>query len=95
MRGRRITVATLLLAAACSSLGRQGTLSYAQYKSLKKGLDARAVISAFGEAKDVMEHDGLISGLTYRCENANGKAVELRLGFDKNAKLSKWLLKDG
>ncbi|MHC4960274.1 MAG: hypothetical protein ACYTGN_18130 [Planctomycetota bacterium] len=91
---RSIPVATLLLAAACGTLGRGSVLSYAQYQSLTKGLDARAVISAFGEADDLMEHEGKITGLTYRCENANGKTGLLRLGFDKAGKLSKWVLKD-
>jgi hypothetical protein len=90
---RSIPVATLLLVAACGTF-KGSVLSYAQYQSLEKGMTAKAVISAFGEADDLMEHEGKITGLTYRCENANGKKGVLRLGFDKNGKLTKWVLKD-
>lgn len=92
---RSITAVTLLLLPACGGWGILGggkSLSYAQYQSLEKGMSAKAVINAFGPASHVLERDGKIRGLTYRCENPNGEVNQLRMVFDDMGRLEKWAL---
>ena len=79
-----------------SSLGRLGSgsaLSYAQYQSLKKGMRAHAILNAFGRPADTLEREGKLRGLTYRCEDGNGKARELRMVFSAGERLQEWVLR--
>jgi len=97
---RSITAATLILAAACSrgaagpriEIGGGGTLSYAQYQSLEQGMEAQAVLKAFGRPADILEQDGVVRGLTYRCEDAVGQARQLRMVFTEQGTLDRWAL---
>jgi len=100
---RRITAATLILLAACGTtrigwpaiggIGGGETLSYAQYKSLAKGMRARSILDAFGTPADTLERDGLIRGLTYRCEDGTGEVRQLRMVFTIEERLEEWALK--
>ena len=94
---RSITAATLILFVGCRGglLGPKDSLSYAQYRSLQKGVSAEAVISAFGKPSDILERNSKIFGLTYLCENARGVAVPLRMVFDERGRLTKWVLQQG
>ena len=93
---RSITAATLILFVfvGCRSgiLGRQESISYAQYNSLQAGLTVRAVVAAFGEPRDVLEKDGRIRGLGYLSRNADGVAVPLKMVFDERGRLTEWAL---
>jgi len=96
---RRITAAALILFAACGGRTRifQGSekpLSYAQYCSLEQGMGADAVQKAFGSADNVFQEDGKVRGLTYACEDASGKVLQLRMVFADDGQLQKWVLKD-
>ena len=95
----RITAATLiLLAAACSGGstlfgGGSDSLSYAQYHSLQEGMDARAIMKAFGPPAGTLEQEGKIRGLAYRCQDSTGGVQELRMVFGADEKLEKWALR--
>ncbi|MGH2628239.1 MAG: hypothetical protein ACRDHY_16495 [Anaerolineales bacterium] len=100
---RRITGVALLLAAACSGwgvrrapFGRDGdpVLSYAQYRSLEKGMRAQDILHAFGRPSRILEGDGIVRFLSYRCENANGKVGRLQLAFDEKGTLETLALLD-
>jgi len=94
---RRIPAAALLLAACHGSViigERSGALSYAQYASLEKGMRAKTVLAAFGRPDKTVESDGRVVELTYRCEDASGKVVDLGLGFDADGVLTTWSLGD-
>ena len=91
---RSITAATLILVAGCrgGAFGPRGSLSYAQYNSLEEGMGPGAVIAAFGKPTDTLERDGRVRGLGYRCQNARGIVVALRMVFDERGRLTKWTL---
>ena len=91
---RSITAATLILIAGCRGgvFGRHDSLSFAQYNSLETGMSAEAVITAFGKPADTLEKDGRIRGLGYRCQNARGVVVPLKMVFDERGRLKKWAL---
>ena len=96
---RRITAAALILLAGCGGKirllgGPEKALSYAQYRSLGEGMTAQAILNAFGPAKGVLEQDGNFRGLTYPCEDASGRVVELRMVFSADERLEKWVLRD-
>ena len=95
MNPRRITAASLiLLAAGCGNpFKARGTVSYAQYNALEKGMKSEAVLNALGPPDDVMEADGKVRGMSYLCEDGSGKVVGLRLVFDKDGGLEKWTLR--
>jgi hypothetical protein len=93
----RITAAALILVAACggrSILGSGKALSYAQYRSLEAGTEARAILNAFGPAGNVFEQDGKVRGLSYACEDPAGQVLQLRMVFSADEKLEKWVLRD-
>jgi hypothetical protein len=93
---RRITAATLILAAACGTQlrigGNSNALSYAQHQSLEQGMEARAILRAFGKPQDVLEQDGKVRGLTYACETATGAVESLRMVFSPDERLDRWTL---
>jgi hypothetical protein len=96
---RRITAAALILLAACGGRvrlfeGSTKALNYAQYCSLEEGMQADAILRAFGPPGDVREEDGKVRGLAYPCEDSSGKVLQLRMAFNADAKLEKWVLKD-
>ena len=71
---RRIPVAILILLVGCQGglLGKRESVSHMQYRTLEKGMRAAAVIRAFGKPSDVLEKEGRIRGLSYRCQDARG-----------------------
>jgi hypothetical protein len=75
--------------------GKPDALSYAQYHSLEKGMTAAAILKAFGPPAHTLEQDGKVRGLTYFCEDAAGKAQQLRMVFDGDGRLEKWALTSG
>ncbi len=101
---RRIAAATLILVLAGLSAGLSGckgglfggrdALTYAQYNSLKAGMQAETVRAAFGTPTHVLERDGKVIGLTYPCENSAGKTVSLKLIFSPKGRLQKWALQE-
>ena len=94
---RRITAASLILAAACAGTGsifRGPSLSYAQYCSLEKGMRVETIRKGLGPGGDVLETDGKVRGLAYPCEDAEGKVLQLRMVFSEDGRLEKWVLKD-
>jgi len=98
---RRITAAALIALAGCGGggvlrvfEGRPEGLNYAQYRSLEEGMAAAAIQRAFGRPVDVLESEGTVRGLTYRCEDADGRPAELRMVFDDQGNLAKWALRD-
>jgi len=95
---RRITALAPILLAGCSGsglfVGSEKALSYAQYRSLSEGTTAQAILNAFGAAKGSLQQDGKYRGLTYACDDASGKVVELRMVFSADERLEKWVLRD-
>jgi hypothetical protein len=95
---RSITAAALiLLLPACGGggsilTGRKNSLNYAQYHSLESGLRAKSILKAFGRPYDMLEKDGKVRGLTYWCEDATGRVVELRMVFNEAERLEHWAL---
>jgi len=85
----------LIVAAGCGSLklGSSGALSYAQGQSLSAGMEAKAILAAFGRPSNSMEQDGKIRGLTYPCEDFSGQVHELRMVFDPDERLERWTLR--
>ena len=67
-------------------------LQYGQYTSLSKGMGARTIIDTFGPPAHVLERDGKIRGLTYKCQNALGKKTQLRMAFDAKESLTSYVL---
>ena len=57
-------------------------------------MTAKAILNAFGPARDVLEQDGKVRGLTYPCEDASGQVLALRMVFSADEKLEKWVLRD-
>ncbi len=55
---------------------------------------AQAILNAFGSAGNALERDGKVRGLTYRCEDASGQVLELRMVFTADEKLENWVLGD-
>ena len=99
---RSILVGALLLA-GCGWVGGLGDsihrtdpelLQYGQYTSLSKGMGARTIIDTFGPPAHVLERDGKIRGLTYKCQNALGKKTYLRMAFDAQESLTGYVLAD-
>jgi len=95
MAPRRVTAGSLiLLLAGCGILNAgKNALSFAQYNSLAKGMTSASVMKAFGRPADVLEKDGKVRGLSYRCQDANGKVVGLRMVFDEQGQLQSWTLR--
>ena len=97
---RRIASGSLILAfatlASCKSgfLGGRDPLSYAQYNSLQRGVQAAAVRDAFGTPTHVFERDGAVAGFTYPCENSAGVVVPLKLVFTSEGRLDRWALQE-
>jgi len=85
----------LIVAVGCGSLklGSSGALSYAQGQSLSAGMEAKAILAAFGRPTNTLEQDGKIRGLTYPCEDFSGQVHELRMVFDQEEKLERWTLR--
>ncbi|MFQ5844516.1 MAG: hypothetical protein ACE5JG_05945 [Planctomycetota bacterium] len=94
MRARSITAAVLMLGTVCGAVHGirkvftfrhtdPSVLTYAHYRSLEAGMRAREIIDKFGPPPHVLERDGKIRGLTYRCENAAGSKTRLRMAFDE------------
>lgn len=95
MAPRRVTAGSLiLLLAGCGILNAgKNAVSFAQYNSLSKGMESSSVMRAFGRPADILEKDGKIRGLSYRCQNGNGKVVGLRMVFDQQSRLENWTLR--
>ena len=96
---RSITGPVVVLAAlaACSHWrggappwggGRHTALSYAHYHSLEPGMKAKEILDKFGAPQQVVERNGTIRALAYRCEKATGKVGTLTLTFDKRGVLT-------
>lgn len=99
---RSILVGALLLA-GCAWVGNLGDslhrkdpelLQYGQYTSLRDGMRARTIIDTYGPPAHVLERDGKIRGLTYKCQNALGKKTQLRMAFDAKESLTGYVLAD-
>ena len=95
MASRRITAGSLiLLLAGCGILNPgRNALSFAQYNSLSKGMPSSAITKAFGRPADILEKDGKVRGLSYRCEDGNGDVVGLKMVFDAQGLLEHWALR--
>jgi len=48
----------------------------------------------FGPGGDVLETDGVVRGLAYPCEDADGRVLQLRMVFSAEGRLENWALKD-
>ena len=99
---RSILLGALLLA-GCSWVGDlgeaihrtdPGLLQYGQYTSLSPGMQARTIIHAYGPPVHVLERDGKIRALTYKCQNALGNQTQLRMAFDAQESLTSYVLVD-
>jgi hypothetical protein len=98
---RSITAAVLVLTVSCgvrpvvSSTGERypKSLSYAQYHTLSRGLSAPTVIRIYGPPAATVRQGDRVVGLSYACEDADGKLTELRMLFDGDERLSRWGLR--
>lgn len=69
------------------SANTRATVSYVQYRCLEQGMRAQDVQASLGVPDKILEAEGIVRFLSYRCANANGKVGSLRLAFDEKGLL--------